>query len=287
MVLATLVIYIGIQALPNARGTPFDLGTSLAGYLGWVDRLVHLDLGRTAGTLGQPVGAVIARRLEATLLLATCAILLSACVSFALGTLAAAGRGGPLDLLVNLWITLTLAFPGFIWVLFLLTIFAVELRVLPVGDFVSPFKDPGLGLKHLILPVVVVSLEGMGDLTRIVRHMVLEVLDEDFVRTATSKGLAGYVILARHALPNVFVPVTTQVGLTFGRVIGGTIVVEQIFNLPGMGRTLLGAVNARDMNLVEGVMLVYATLFVVVMLAVDVIYAIVDPRIRRRAAVAR
>ena len=248
-------------------------------YLGWVLRVARGDLGTSLRT-GRRVGEDLAARFPVSFQLAVLATSVSVGMALPLGVLAAVRRGTGLDLLIRLGALVGLSLPGF-WLGTLLVL--VFSKYLPVG-LLSPYVPPGVSLSQnlraLVLPTVALAAPLTAVLMRYVRASLLEVLGQDYIRTARSKGLREAAVVGRHALRNALIPVVTVVGIQFGYLLGGTVVIEEIFGIPGMGRLVLYAIYQRDYPVVQAVVLLAACLFVLVNLMVDVLYAVLDPRIR-------
>lgn len=248
-------------------------------YLGWVLRVARGDLGTSLRT-GRRVGEDLAARFPVSFQLAVLATFVSVGMALPLGVLAAVRRGTGLDLLIRLGALVGLSLPGF-WLGTLLVL--VFSKYLPVG-LLSPYVPPGVSLSQnlraLVLPTVALAAPLTAVLMRYVRASLLEVLGQDYIRTARSKGLREAAVVGRHALRNALIPVVTVVGIQFGYLLGGTVVIEEIFGIPGMGRLVLYAIYQRDYPVVQAVVLLAACLFVLVNLMVDVLYAVLDPRIR-------
>ena len=234
-------------------------------------------------TYGVPVAGLIAERLAVTLPLALIAILLSVAIAIPLGVASAARRNGAVDYAAGLLSQMFIAVPGF-WVgLLLVMVFSVSLGWVPSGGF--PGWQAGLmpALGALVLPAVALALPQAGVLTRVTRSAVIEVMNEDFVRTARAKGLPRHKALWRHAVPNALVPVVTILGLQFTFLIAGAVLVENVFNLPGLGRLALQALSQRDIIVMQDVVLFFAALVIIMNFLVDLSYLALDPRLRKRA----
>ena len=231
----------------------------------------------TQGSLGVsyrsnlPVTRVIGRHFVATLWLSLLAIALASFVGIGLGVLAAYARGSFFDLLMTVLSILGISTPSFFLAILLIYLFAVDLGVLPVTGSVS--------VRGLVLPTVALAANSLGTIARFSRSSLLEVISQDFVRTARAKGLAAAAVLNKHALKNALIPVVTIMGLQFGFLLSGAIIVETVFNFPGLGWLLIQSVNARDYPVLQGLMLVFALEFVLINVLVDVLYGVIDPRI--------
>jgi peptide/nickel transport system permease protein len=250
-------------------------------YLGWVGGLLHGDLGRSV-TYAMPVGPLIAERLAVTLPLAALALLLVVLIAVPLGVVAAARHDRGLDHAVTLFSQLGLAVPNFWLGLLFILAFATGLGWFPAGGF--PGWAAGWpALKSLILPAIALALPQAAVLARVVRASTLEVLGADFVRTARAKGVGERRALLRHVVPNALIPVATIVGLQVSFLVAGAVLVENVFNLPGLGRLAFQALAQRDLVVIRNVVLLLAALVIVVNAAVEIAYGLFDPRLRGRA----
>jgi peptide/nickel transport system permease protein len=245
-------------------------------YEHWLGGVMTGNLGTSFFT-GEPVVTEIGHRLPTTLRLALPAAALALLGGVALGSVAALWRDSPLDHLVRVMSLTGASFPSF-WVgLLLIEVFAVRLRVLPaVGE---------AGVASMVLPVLTLALGPMAVLSRVMRASLLEVLGEDFVRTARAKGLSTPAVVIRHALPNALAVVVTLAGSITGGLMLGTVIVEEIFAWPGVGQLTITAIFDRDYPLIQGLILLAGTVFLVVNLAVDLVYPLLDPRVRLGRAV--
>jgi peptide/nickel transport system permease protein len=221
---------------------------------------------------GRPVLGLIAERLPATALLAVTALGWSTLVGFVFGIIAAVAVDGPLDLFVRLLALTGQAVPVFWLGLLLLLVVALDWRLLPTGGYG--------GVEHLVLPALSLGAYYMSAVTRLVRVSLIEALQQDYIRTARAKGLTEYRVVLRHALRNALIPVVTVQAMQFAALLGGALVTEIIFAWPGIGRLAVQAIQNRDFPLVQGVVLLAATAFVVVNLLVDLSYAALNPRVR-------
>jgi len=234
------------------------------------------QLGR--GDLGQsfkfqaPVRQIIFERYPATLQLAFLALVVCAAIAIPAGMLAAYRRGQSMDRAVGVFTLFGLAFPNFALGPVLILLFSIELGLLPVSGRGGPL--------HFVLPAATLGAALAAILTRMVRGSMLEELSSDYVRTARAKGLSTRVVLYRHAFRNALIPITTILGLQFGTLLAGTIVTETIFSWPGIGRLTVQAISARDYPLLQGCILVIAVSYVAVNLLTDLLYAVIDPRVR-------
>lgn len=251
----------------------------LSQFAGWVWRLAHGNLG-TSIISGQPVTAMIAGRLAPTLSLAATTLVLSILVAVPLGVLAAARRGTWIDRLVMALSVLGFSVPVFVVGYVLIQVFAVELRWLPVQGFAPLSSGLGAFAARITLPTIALTLLYMALIARITRTSMLETLGEDYIRTARAKGVRERTVLLGHALRNASVPIVTVIGIGLASLIGGVVVTENVFNLPGLGRLVVDAVLARDYPVIQAVILLTSFAYVLVNLAIDLAYAMLDPRIR-------
>ncbi|NBC33872.1 MAG: ABC transporter permease subunit [Alphaproteobacteria bacterium] len=245
----------------------------------WVGGLMTGDLG-TSYTYDVPVGQLIADRLAVTGPLTLLAIALSTLLALPLGLLAAARQNRPADYGVMAFSQIGLAVPGFWFAILLILLFSVELGWFRAGGFPGWAPDPLAALQALVLPALALALAEAAILARVTRSAILETLGEDYVRTARAKGLSPGAVLWGHVLRNALIPVVTIVGLQFAFLMAGTIVIETVFTLPGLGQLLLQAVHQRDLIVVKDVVVLLAGMVVLVNFAVDLLYAAIDPRPR-------
>ncbi|WP_442583403.1 ABC transporter permease [Mesorhizobium sp. ASY16-5R] len=278
-------LMLGINATPDAVEALRDqmgLNHSLpVRYLNWIGGLATLDLGRSY-TYSVPVIDLVAERVAVSLPLALISLFLSVAIAIPVGAFAAERRGRAGDALSMGVAQVGVAIPNFWFALLLIYIFAVWLRLVPAGGF--PGWSAGIwpALKALFLPAIALALPQAAILARVTRSALIEVLGEDYIRTARAKGLPFGVVLWRHALRNALIPVLTIVGLQFSFLLAGTIIIENVFYLPGLGRLVFQAITQRDLIVVEGVVMLLVATVIAVNLLVDLSYALVDPRLRAR-----
>jgi peptide/nickel transport system permease protein len=248
-------------------------------YVHWLGDLVQGDLGFSFRSR-QPVLPLIAQAMPITIQLAVMATLLSSVVAVPLGILSAVKRNTSLDVIARLLALAGLSMPTFwIGVLFILVSTTV-FNWLPGLFFVSLVKDPAENLKQMAMPAVALALPLMGVVMRMTRSAMLEVLSQDFVRTARAKGARETRVVTIHALGNALIPIVTVMGIQLGRLLGGAVIVEQIFGLPGVGSLLVSAITERDYPMIQGAVLAMGLLFILVQVVVDLSYAAIDPRVR-------
>jgi peptide/nickel transport system permease protein len=248
-------------------------------YITWVGRIVQGDLGRSIRS-HQTVLDDVGRRIRPSLELAVFAMLISLCVAVPIGTFTATHRNSALDGFGTAFALFGICMPNFVIALLLIFVFGVTLHWLPISSFTDPFDDPVAGIRSLTLPAITLGLALAAVITRTLRSSLLETLSDDYVRTARAKGLAEAAVVRRHAMKNALIPVVTVMGLQFGGLIGGAVITEYVFALPGVGRLVVDAVFARDYPLVQGVVLLIAVGFIFSNLVVDIVYGWLDPRIR-------
>lgn len=248
-------------------------------YLHSMAGLLRGDLGYSMMD-GAPIAGEIATRLPRTLELIGAAALISVLVGVSTGTLAAVGAGGAFDRIASALAGLGLAVPVFVIGTLAVLVFAQSLRLVPAGGFVPFTQDPAQHLTLLMMPAGTIAVGLSAIMFRVTRSAVLEVTLRDYVRTARAKGLSFRRILTRHILRNALIPVVTVLALNLGTLLGGTVLVEYVFNWPGLSGLLVDAVNGRDYPAVVGVVLVISILFVTLNFVVDILYAVLDPRVR-------
>ena len=246
----------------------------------WLWSLLKGDLG-TSIFSGKPVTELIVQRIEPTMLLALTTILFSVAVAVPLGTLAAFRAGSLTDRAVMLFSVGGFSVPVFVLGYMLIYVFSLKLRWLPVQGYRSPFEH-GLGpfLAHITLPTLTLSVIFIALIARMTRASVIEVLEEDYVRTARAKGQSELKVLMRHALRNAAVPIVTVIGIGIALLIGGVVVTESVYNIPGLGRLVLDAVLARDYPIIQGLILFFSFVYILLNLLIDLTYTVLDPRIR-------
>jgi peptide/nickel transport system permease protein len=288
-------VLLGPEATPemvaNLRAT---LGLDNPWYVRLGDYFVHLlrgDMGRSIFQ-SAPVSEIIAGRLGATIELAVVALLLASIIGVVLGVLAAIRQGSIIDTGTMLLAQLGVSMPVYWMGLLLMLAFAVTLNWLPAIGRGTPLPialwaalsgHPQVlwdSIQHILLPALALAANSAAIISRLVRTSMLEVLREDFVRTAYSKGLRRTRVVIRHALRNALLPVLSVIGLQFGLLLGGAVLVESIFAWPGLGQLTIGAISQRDLPLIQGIVLTFALTFALINLVVDLLYAVVDPRVR-------
>jgi peptide/nickel transport system permease protein len=297
LIVISVIVFIGVRMIPGdpARvmgGTESD-EAGLAEirakyglddplpiqYLRWVRLAATGDLGESIRTR-ESVVRTVARKLPITIELALLSLLVAVGIAIPVGVLSAVRRNSLWDFLANGVSLCGLSVPSFWLGIMLILFFSVRLGVLPASGFVPFWEDPLANLKRMIMPAFVLGCALTAVLMRQTRNSMIEILSADYVRTARAKGLAGRAVVFRHAIRNGLIPVVTILGLQMGALMGGAVVTEQIFVVPGFGRLIVEAVFTRDYPLVQGVVLITASSYVLINLLVDVSYTLLDPRIR-------
>jgi peptide/nickel transport system permease protein len=296
LVLASMLVFVGIRAIPGdpaiALGAEnrdpavlkairhkYGLDKPLpVQYVDWVGLALRGDLGTDQRELS--VSRTIVQRLPITLELAGLAILIGAVIGIGAGVVAAVRRGKPADYVATTVALVGLSVPHFWLGIVMIIYFAVKLHWLPAGGYVSFSQSPVQNLEHMLMPAVVLGTGLSAVLMRQMRSSMLGSLGADYVRTARAKGLSEWTVVLKHALRNSLITVTTVIGLQLGALISGAVITEQIFGIAGFGRLTIDAVDQRDYALIQGVVLVAAAGYVVVNLLVDVVYSLLNPRIR-------
>jgi peptide/nickel transport system permease protein len=296
-VLVTIVVFLGVRALPG------DPARALAGeesdpatvaeirhsfgldqpvyvqYFRYVANAATGDLGVSSRT-GLPVGGTIGHALPVTLQLAVFALAVAAFIGIVAGVVAAVRRRTAAEWAANSVALIGLSVPNFWFGLMAVLVFAIAFPILPASGFVSVFDDPVESFRHLLMPAVVLGSGLAAVIMRQTRSAMIEAMGTDYVRTARAKGLGARQVVFGHALRNSLIVVVTIVGLQLGVLISGAVVTEQIFVLPGFGKLTIDAVFTRDYPMIQGVVLVTATAYIGVNLLVDLLYSVIDPRIR-------
>ena len=250
-------------------------------YAAWMGRLLRGDLGRSIRN-GEPVLENVSRRIRPSLQLALLAMAIALTIAFPVAIASAVRHNTGVDRLGTTFALFGICMPNFLLALLLIFVFGVTLRWLPISGYLDPLEEGWSGLRSLILPAITLGLALAAVITRTLRSSLLEALAEDYVRTARAKGLSEWVVIRGHVLKNALIPVVTVLGLQLGTLIGGAVITEYVFALPGVGRLVVDAVFARDYPLVQGVILLIAVGFIVSNLLVDLLYGYIDPRIRLR-----
>lgn len=263
----SLEVYFGLDKPPIEQ------------YFTWLGGVVRGDLGLSVRH-GQPVLQVILTRFPVTLQLAVMAVTIALVIGIPIGVLSAVKHNSLVDLFGRVLALLGLAMPGFLLGTLMIYVLSVYFRILPnSGDYVSLAENPTRNLSQMIFPALTLGFSFAASVMRTTRSSMLEVLGQDYMRTARSKGLVERLVIRRHGLRNALIPVVTIVGVEVGYLLGGTVIIEEIFALPGIGRLVFNAISQRDYALVQGIALFVAFNFIVINLLTDLIYTAIDPRI--------
>lgn len=296
--IASLIIFLLMQVLPGdpalvilgMNASPETIAAlhkqlgldhpMLTRYWQWISGFFVGDFG-TSITYSVPISELLAERIKVTLPLALLSMLISVVIAIAIGVYAAANRGKMGDTVAMGVAQVGVAVPNFWLALLLILLFALKLAWLPASGFTGWQDGLWHGMSSLILPALALGLPLAAILGRVTRSAVIETLGEDFVRTARAKGLTRSAALWKHAVPNALIPVVTIIGLQFSFLLAGTIIIEQVFNLPGVGRLVFQAIAQRDLTTVQSLVTLLAASVIVVNFAVDVVYGYLDPRLSR------
>ena len=297
LVLISLIVFTGVRMIPGdpARvmaGTDADAAgleevrekyglhdPIPVQYVRWIGLALRGDLGESIRTR-QPVAWTVAIKLPITVELACLALLIALALAIPAGVIAAVRRNTAWDVLASAASLCGVSIPNFWLGIMLILLVSVRLGWLPASGFVPLFEDPVANVKRMLMPALVLGTALAAVLMRQTRNAMIEVLSADYIRTARSKGLAGFAVVVRHALRNALIPVVTILGLQMGALMGGAVVTESIFVLPGFGRLIVEAVFTRDYPVVQGVVLITASSYVLINLLVDISYTVLNPRIR-------
>ncbi|MBY6202128.1 ABC transporter permease [Maritalea mobilis] len=298
LIVASVVIFAVIEVIPGDPATYMlglnatdetlaalrdELGlggSALSRYFDWIGGMLTGDFG-TSYTYRVPVAELVLDRLQVSLPLAAMALALSTLIAFPIGILAASNRGGVVDYGIMGATQLGIAIPNFWFAMLLVLLFAVTLQWFSAGGFPG-WDNPFLALKSLTLPAIALALPQASILARVMRSALLETFSQDYMRTARAKGLSRGQAIRRHALRNALIPVLTIIGLQFSFLLAGAIIIENVFFLPGLGRLIFQGITQRDLIVVESVTMLLVFSVILVTFLVDITYALVDPRLRRR-----
>ena len=277
---------LGMDATPEAIAAlraKFALDEPLPlRFISWFGHLLIGDLGRSIQS-GRPVLSMVMTAMVPTMQLGLAALLISLVIAIPAGVISAARRNSVADYSVSLISLAGLSLPSF-WLAILLVLFlSIRLQIFPSSGYVPIGEDPVGALRHIILPAITLGVAMAASTMRMTRAAMLDVLNADYIRTARAKGLPFRRVVWKHALRNALIPVTTLVGLQLGQLMGGVVVTETVFAWPGIGKLTVDAIFARDYPVVQGAILASAVLFVFINLATDLLYATLDPRLRKRA----
>jgi peptide/nickel transport system permease protein len=295
--IVSIIVFMIMHLLPgdpakimlgtNATQEQLDLLTKEMGldkplpvqYVHWFGHVLQGDLGNSI-TYKEKVSNLIATRLPKTLFIGALALFFTLLIGIPAGVIAAVKRGSVIDSAITSLANFGIAVPSF-WLAFLgVYLFSLKLGWLPVQGYTSPFDDFWLSVKKLIMPVALLSLTSLSSIARQTRSAMLEVIRQDYIRTARSKGLLDRIVIVKHAFRNALIPIVTLLGLSLGYLVGGSVFIEQVFNIPGMGRLMVQSIFGQDYVVVQGCVLLVATVVALANLCVDLAYSYIDPRIR-------
>jgi peptide/nickel transport system permease protein len=301
LILVSLIVFFAMRLLPGDPITMFITETQskeftdmqiaelkkqfgldkpmIVQYVNWIGGIFKGDLGYSI-MYRAPVAQEITRRIPITFNLGIVSFIVGVTVGILAGILCAVRRGTWVDTLVTTLANLGITVPSFWLGLMLIYIFGLYLHVLPVQGYTSPFTNFGLNVRQMIMPVICLSLFSIASNTRQTRSSMLEVMRQDYIRTAWSKGLRERMVILRHALKNGLIPVVTLSAMGLSMIIGGSVVIETVFNIPGMGRLAVTAIQNQDYPYVQGIVLIISTFIMLLNITVDLVYGWLDPRIR-------
>lgn len=265
-----------VAALEKTLGVDRPLGEQ---FLSWFANLLQFDFGKSL-RFGESVLAMIMERLPVTFSLATAAMLITVLVGVPLGVIAARHRGGIADFLISVLSQLGLAIPSFWSGILLILFFGLGLKLFQVSGYVPWSESPFLWMKSLFLPSLAIALPQIAILVRFLRTAIIEQMELDYVRTAHSKGLGERAVMFKHVLKNALIPAITVLGMNYADILAGSIVIEQVFALPGLGRLLINGIATRDYVLVQGMVFLIALVVILVNFLVDVSYRLLNPKIK-------
>jgi len=282
-----ILIYLSSQDIQTLTTDQIDLARAEFGldkplplqYFSWVGNLFRADLGMSI-FYHKAVSGLIAERLPVTLILGIIAFVIANLLGIVAGSISALRRGKWIDTVVTVIANIGITVPGFWLGILLIYFFGLKLDWLPRFGYISPFADPWEFVTHAILPVFCLAIFPIASTTRQTRSSILEVTRQDYIRTAWSKGLRERIIIARHMLKNGLIPVVTLCGIGLSHILGGSVLIETVFNIPGMGRLGVEAIQSQDYSIIQAIILFTALLVVLVNLIVDITYGWLDPRIR-------
>lgn len=274
---------LGFEATTEAReALRAELGLDkniIIQYLSWAKKILSGDFGISIVS-GEPVLIKVLSKLPATLLLAFSALLITVFIAIFAGAIAAANQGTWRDLAILVLSLLWVSIPSFWLGIMLVLVFSLYLPLFPAIGYMDIFTDFSDAVHHLVLPAFTLGAVFAGSITRMTRSEVIEQLSKDYITTAWAKGLPRSIIIFKHALRNSLIPIVTMIGMQLGTLLGGTVVVEQIFAWPGLGRLIVQSILARDYPMVQGIVLILAFVFVMINLLVDISYTFINPQIR-------
>ncbi len=247
-------------------------------YLDWMYSMFKGDFGKSLIT-GQPVIEIIKARLPITVELALLSLIIAVIIAIPLGIISAIKRNKPIDLVASVFAVAGMTIPHFWLGMLLILLFSITLKWLPASSYVPFFIDPVANLSHMIMPALAIGVGFAATFMRQTRSALLEVMDQDYIITAKAKGLKGSVVIWKHALRNSLIPVVTVIAMSTGRLIGGAVICETVFTMPGMGMGIVDGIMNRDYPIVMGLIMVSAIMIIMINTIVDIMYIVIDPRI--------
>ena len=268
-----------ITALENLRA---EMGLDMPFHeqlMTWFSNVIRGDLGNSL-FMKKTVLEAFMDHLGPTLSLAIMGQMIAILISIPVGIIAANNRGSNIDRAVSIFSTLGISIPNFLLALFLVLIFSVALSLFPVAGYRPLSAGLWPHIRYLTLPAVTLGIIQAALLTRVTRSSMLEVLNNNYIKTAYSKGLSEWAVIIKHAFRNAFIPILTAIGQSFAQLVVGAIVVETVFNIPGIGQLLINAISRRDFQVIQGAILLIATTFIIINLVIDLLYGLLDPRVR-------
>jgi peptide/nickel transport system permease protein len=248
-------------------------------FLHWFGNVLTLDFGESI-FMGKPVTTAMLERLQPTVLLTIYALIVQIVIGVPAGVISAVRHNSIIDRIVTVLSISGAAIPTFFMGILLILLFSVRLRWLPSGGYTPITEDPGAHFQRMIMPAFALGFSSSGLLARLVRSSMLDVLREDYVRTAFAKGLSQRGVVVGHALRNALIPALTVIGTSVGALLGGAVVTEVVFTIPGMGRLVVQSISRRDYPVIQGAVMIIAMTYVIVNLIVDLLYVYIDPRVR-------
>ena len=295
--IVTLIVFLLNQMVPgdpivnflgsNATEEQIAYYTKLFGYdqpvlvqyFKWIQGLFHGEMGRSVA-LQMEISDILIERLRVTLSMVFPAFILAVVLGVTLGITAAKKRGSVFDSIISFFANIGMSMPMFWFGMILILVFALKLGVLPTSGFTAFKENAGEWASHIILPVIVLAMGPLAQFTRQTRSSMLEVIRQDYVMTARAKGISQKAITFKHQLRNAFIPIITVMGMSLGGMIGGTVLVESIFVVPGLGTLMISSIKSRDFMVVQNGVLIIAIAVAICNLIVDILYGVIDPRIR-------
>ena len=271
--------YLSMEKIESIRASYGLDKPIIIQYINWINKFVHLDFGESI-VRGDDILSTVTKTFPRTFLLALTSIIIGMLVGFPMGIISALKRGTAIDVIISQISIFLISIPGFWFGLLFIIIFAVSLGIMPAGSY-NIVSETGWDLvKYYILPSIVVGLIVSGNISRVVRAEMIENLDKEYINLVRSKGASEIRIIFFHVFRNALVATSTIIGMIFASLIGGVLTVEIVFGFPGLGRTLINAVNSRDYPTIQILVMVFSTLYIIINMFVDILYSILDPRIK-------